>query len=104
MEHLDHSSLLQPQDFACGDRRDCCKAPPVAVQAAFAKKVPLPMDCDHGFLALLRNHGDLAFTLPDVKNRVRRITLSEHDFILAISTSTFPHPRWRGRFQGRKLY
>src|SRR4029079_8734896 len=79
MKHLHHSSLLQPQEFACGDRRDSCKAPPVAVQAAFAKKVPLPMDCDHGFLALLRNHGDLAFTLPDVKNRVRRITLSEHD-------------------------
>jgi hypothetical protein len=48
------------------------------------KKIPLLMESDHGFLALLRNHGDLALAVNNVKDGICRISLAEDYFILSI--------------------
>ena len=56
----------------------------LAVQAALTKEIPLLMDSDNGFLALLGNHGDLALAAQDVKDSICRISLAEDYFILSI--------------------
>src|SRR6476646_5971549 len=48
------------------------------------KKIPLLMESDHGFLALLGNHGDLALAVNDVKDSICRISGAEDYFILSI--------------------
>ena len=42
------------------------------------------MECDDCRLALLGNNGDLALTMPYVKDSVRRISLGEYNFIFSI--------------------
>jgi hypothetical protein len=42
------------------------------------------MESDHGFLALLGNHRDLALAVNDVKDSICRISLAEDCFILSI--------------------
>jgi hypothetical protein len=42
------------------------------------------MESDHGFLALLGNHGDLALAVHDVKDSICRISLAEDYFISSI--------------------
>ncbi len=64
-----------------GHRR---KATRLAGQAALTKEIPLLMESDHGFLALLGNHGDLALAVYDVKDSICRISLAEDYFILSI--------------------
>ena len=64
-----------------GHRR---KATRLAGQAALTKEIPLLMESDHGFLALLGNHGDLALAVHDVKDSICRISLAEDYFILSI--------------------
>ena len=56
----------------------------LAGQAALTKEIPLLMDSDNGFLALLGNHGDLALAAHDVKDSICRISLAEDYFILSI--------------------
>ena len=57
-----------------GHRR---KATRLAGQAALTKEIPLLMESDHGFLALLGNHGDLALAVHDVKDSICRISLAK---------------------------
>src|SRR4029077_177209 len=66
------------------NRGHCRKATPLAGQAALTKEIPLLMESDHGFLALLGNHGDLALAVHDVKDSICRISLAEDCFILSI--------------------
>ena len=57
------------------DRPCCCDAQRMAIQTSLAKKVTGSQDCNHRFLALLGNDGELDLALPDVKNRVRDLSL-----------------------------
>jgi hypothetical protein len=45
----------------------------LAGQAALTKEIPLLMESDHGFLALLGNHGDLALAQGADGDRVKMI-------------------------------
>src|SRR5437763_17212042 len=56
----------------------------MAIQTSFAKKVTWSQDCNHRFLALLGNDGELDLTLLDVKNRVRDLSLRKNNLILPI--------------------
>ena len=56
----------------------------MAVQAALTKEIPLLMESDHGFLALLGNHGNFAFAVHDVKDSICRISLAEDYFIVLV--------------------
>src|ERR1700724_1444887 len=56
----------------------------MAIQTSFAKKLTWFQDCDHRFLALLGNDGELDLALLDVENRVRDLSLSKNDLILPI--------------------
>jgi hypothetical protein len=47
----------------------------MAIQTSFAKKMTGPQDCNHRFLALLGNDGELDFALLNVKDRARNLTL-----------------------------
>ena len=51
---------------------------------ALTKEISLLMESDHGFLALLGNHGDLALAVHDVKDSIRRISLAKDSFIVSI--------------------
>src|SRR6476659_9912376 len=84
MEGTQHSGLIEPHYFGHCNRGHRRKATPVAVQAALTKEIPLLMDSDNGFLALLGNHGDLALAAQDVKDSICRISLAEDYFILSI--------------------
>jgi hypothetical protein len=46
----------------------------MAIQTSFAKKLTWLQDCDHRFLAMLGNDGELDLALLDVKNRVRDLS------------------------------
>ena len=56
----------------------------MAVQAALTKEIPRLMDSNHGFLALLGNHGNLALAVNDVEDSICRISLAEDYFIPSI--------------------
>jgi hypothetical protein len=47
----------------------------MAIQTSFAKKVTWSQDCNDRFLALLGNDSEFDLALPDVKNRVRDLSL-----------------------------
>jgi hypothetical protein len=49
----------------------------MAVQAAITKEIPFLMESDHGFLALLGNHGNLALAVNDVEDSICRIALAK---------------------------
>ncbi len=53
-------------------------------QASFTAKVVLSKNCDHSFLALLGNDGDLDLALLDVKNKIGSVPLPEDRLIFAI--------------------
>jgi hypothetical protein len=56
----------------------------MAIQTSFAEKVTWSQDCNHRFLALLGNDGELDLALLDVKNRVRDLSLRKNNLILPI--------------------
>ena len=84
MEHTHHSGLIEPHYFGLCNRGHRRKATRLAGQAALTKEIPLLMESDHGFLALLGNHGDLALAVNDIKDGICRISLAEDCFILSI--------------------
>ena len=61
MERTHDSGLIEPHYFGHCSRGHRRKATRLAGQAALTKEVPLLMESDHGFLALLGNHGDLSW-------------------------------------------
>src|SRR4029077_8801191 len=58
--------------------------------------------CNHRFLALLRNDGELDLTLLDVKNRVRDLSLWENDLILPVFGYRFSLANLGKKFFGIK--
>ena len=84
MERTHHGGLIEPHYFGLCNRGHRRQATPMAVQAALTKEVPLLMERDHGFLALLGNHGDLARAVDDVKDSICQISLAAYYFILLI--------------------
>src|SRR5947208_16775987 len=54
----------------------------MAIQTSVAEKVTWAQDCNHRFLALLGNDGELDLALLDVKNRVRDLSLRKNNLIL----------------------
>jgi hypothetical protein len=47
----------------------------MAIQTSFAKKMTGSQDCNHRYLALLGNDGELDLALLNVKDRVRDLSL-----------------------------
>src|SRR5690242_1317303 len=84
MERTHHSGLIEPHYFGRCSRGHRRNATRLAGQAALTKEIPLLMKSDHGFLALLGNHGDLARAVHDVKDSICPISLAEDCFILSI--------------------
>ena len=78
----------------------------MTVQTSFAKKVVRFQNTYDCFLAPLGNDGELDLALLDVKNRVRRIALPEHNFILSIIVNGSPAIYLREKHFGieRELY
>jgi hypothetical protein len=84
MERMHHSGPIKPHYFGHCNRGHRRKATRLAGQAALTKEISFLMESDHGFLALLGNHGDLALAVHDVKDSICRISLAEDYFILSI--------------------
>src|ERR1700730_4713020 len=77
-------AFSKASNYAFIDRPRCCDAERMAIQTSFAEKVTWSQDCNHRFLALLGNDGELDPAFVDVKNRVRDLSLRENDLILPI--------------------
>ena len=80
-----HRCLLKPHDLA-----DTVIAVTVERRRGWPVRHPSPkeivrsMECDHGFLALLGNDGDLDLAVLDVKDSIGGISLAEDCFIVSI--------------------
>jgi hypothetical protein len=74
----------------------------MAIQTSFAEKVTWSQDCNHRFLALLGNDGELDLALLDVKNRVRDLSLRKNNLILPIFGYRFSLARGGEKFFGIK--
>ena len=66
------------------DRRDALR---LSGKASFTEEFVRPKNCDDGFLALLRNDGDLHLALLDVEDLIRRVSLRKDDLVLAVRTN-----------------
>ena len=53
-------------------------------RASFPEEIVRSKHCDDGFLALLRNDGELHLAALDVEDRVRRVSLGKDDRVLAV--------------------
>jgi hypothetical protein len=56
----------------------------MTVETAFAKELTRSQDSNDGFLALLRNDGELDLAILDVKNSVPAVSLRKNNFILLV--------------------
>src|SRR5438270_4328757 len=74
----------------------------MAIQTSFAEKVTWSQDCNHRFLALLGNDGELDLALLDVKNRVRDLSLRKNNLILPIFGYRFSLAHLGEKFFGIK--
>src|ERR1700730_10810906 len=90
MNSSDHCRLVYASKQAFINGSCCCDAQRMVIQTPFAKKVTRPQDCDHRFLALLGNDGELDLALLDVKNRIRDLSLRKNNLILSIFGYRFP--------------
>ena len=82
MNRAHDGGLIEPHYFGLCNRGHRPKATRLARQAPLTKEIPFLRESDHGFLALLGNHGDLALAVYDVKDGICRISLAEDCFIL----------------------
>src|SRR6184192_2913585 len=74
----------------------------MAIQTSFAEKVTWSQDCNHRFLALLGNDGELDLALLDVKNRVRDLSLRKNNLILPVFGYRFSLANLGKKFFGIK--
>src|SRR6266478_6542737 len=74
----------------------------MAIQTSFAEKVTWSQDCNHRFLALLGNDGELDLALLDVKNLVRDLSLRKNNLILPIFGYRFSLAHLGEKFFGIK--
>src|SRR5260370_31228958 len=80
----DHGRLLYASNHGFIERPRGCHAQRMAIQTSFAEKMPGSQDCNHRFLALLGNDGEVDLALLDVKNGVGDLPLRENNLILSI--------------------
>ena len=62
----------------------------MAVKAALAEELAGFQDRNHGFLALLRQHGELDPAFLDVEYRIGDVTLGENALVLVKFEDRFP--------------
>ena len=79
MDHADNSRFFQSHDDGVRHRRDSRYALHLPHQTSFTEEFVRPKNCDDGFLALLRNDGDLHLAFLDVEDRIRGVSLCEDD-------------------------
>jgi DNA-binding transcriptional LysR family regulator len=53
-------------------------------QTSFSEELVRTQNCDDGFLALLRNDGDLRLAFLDIEDRIRRVSLGKDDLVLVV--------------------
>ena len=75
MDHAENSRFFQPHDDGFHDRRGRCYPLLLSGQTSFAEEFVRTKDCNDGFLALLRNDGDLHLASLEVEDRIRRVSL-----------------------------
>ena len=75
MNHADNSRFFQPHDDGVRHRRDRRYALRLPGKTSFTEEIVRSKHCDDGFLALLRNDGDLHLAALDVEDRIRRVSL-----------------------------
>jgi hypothetical protein len=73
MDHADNGRFFQSHDDGVRHRRDRRYAVRLPSQTSFTEEIVRSKNCDDGFLALLRNDGDLHFAALDVEDRIRRV-------------------------------
>ena len=75
MDHADNRCFFQPHDDGFRHRRHRRYAPRLPGKTSFTEEFVRSKHCDDGFLALLRNDGDLHLAALDVEDRIRGISL-----------------------------
>src|SRR5580700_6946775 len=75
MDHAENSRFFQPHDDGVHYGRDRRYAPRLPGKTSFTEEIVRSKHCDDGFLALLRNHGDLHLAALDVEDRIRWVPL-----------------------------
>ena len=75
MDNTDNRRFFQSHDDGVRHRRGCRYAQRLPGKTTFTKEVIRSKNCDDGFLASLRNDGDLHLAFLDVEDRNRRVSL-----------------------------
>src|SRR6202040_2911305 len=83
MDHADNSRFFQAHDDGVHHRQDRRYAPHLPGKTSFTEEIVRSKHCDDGFLALLRNNGDLHLAALDV-DRIRRVSLCNDDLVLVV--------------------
>jgi hypothetical protein len=84
MEHADNGRFFQSDDDGFRHCRDRRYPQSLSGQTSFTEEVVRSKNCDDGFLALLRNDGDLHLAFLDIEDRIRRVSLCKDDLVLAV--------------------
>jgi hypothetical protein len=84
LDHADNSRFFEAHDDRVRHRRDRRYAMRLPGETSFTEEIVRSKHCDDGFLALLRNDGELHLAALDVEDRVRRISLGEDGLVLAV--------------------
>ena len=75
MDHAENSGFFQPHDVGFRDGRGRCYPLLLSGQTSFYEEFVRTKDCNDGFLALLRNDGDLHLAVLEVEDRIRGVSL-----------------------------
>jgi hypothetical protein len=75
MDHPDDGGFFQPHDDGVRQRRDRRYPLHLPGQTSFSEELVRTQNCDDGFLALLRNDGDLRLAFLDIEDRIRWVSL-----------------------------
>src|ERR1700730_972680 len=84
MDHAENRRLLQACDDGFRHSRDRRYALRLPRKTSFTEEFVRSKNCDDGFLALLRNDGDLHLAFLDVEDRIRRVSLGKNDLVLVV--------------------
>src|ERR1700737_2302298 len=74
-DHADNRRFFQAHDDGVRHRRGRRYALRLPGKTSFTEEIIRSKHCDDGFLALLRNDGDLHLTALDVEDRIRGVSL-----------------------------
>src|ERR1700730_10554708 len=87
MDHAENRRFLQEHDDGFRHRPDRRYALRLTGQTTFTDEIVRSQNCDDGFLALLRNDGDLHLAFLDVEDRIRRVSLGKNDLVTVVRTN-----------------